>query len=144
MKKRSFAGQTSEHVLTAFFVCDPRTGHKVLHGTRDQDFARLRSHRYACSDMDRDTTDFVPNHFALTGTQSAAHFEAERSYFVTNTARTANRAGRPIECRKQAVAGAPRTHLPKDLQTSLPDRTRSLPMLCFDPRHDGIGPKRNA
>jgi len=63
------------------------------------------SHRYACSDMDRDTTDFFPDHFALAGTQSAAHFEAERSHFVTNTARTANRAGRPIECRKQAVAG---------------------------------------
>jgi hypothetical protein len=25
-----------------------------------------------------------------------------------------------------------------------PNRTRSLPMLCFDPPHDDIGPKRNA
>jgi hypothetical protein len=75
--------------------------------------------------LDRETPDFVPHHFALTGTQSAAHFEAERSSFVTNTARTATRPGQP----KQAVAGAPRTHLPKDLQAPLPTGREAC--LCF-------------
>ena len=84
---------------------------------------------------------FVRDHLALTGMQTAAHFEAERSHFVTNTARTANRAGRPIECRKQAVEGSDRLRFPTGreaypcfasiLVTMTLVRSRTLALLCI-------------
>src|SRR5262245_23395104 len=105
-EERPFTGQSFEHVRAALFESDPRACHKVFDGIRDEHFSGPRRRRDARADVDGDATDLVAEHFALTRMETAPYVEPERSHVVADSARTADRARRPVERREETVAGA--------------------------------------
>src|SRR5712664_3276164 len=100
-----FAGDALERVAAAVAKPQPRAGHQILHGARDQNLVCAGKRRNTRADVNSNTADIVADHFALAGMKPGADFDAERLDFLGNGTGAANAARRTVKGREKAVAG---------------------------------------
>src|SRR2546427_6572987 len=82
----------------------PRPGDEIAHGARHDDLAGTCRRGNPRADVHRDTCELAVDALALSGVQSGTYVESELTDGVDDGDCTADRAGRPVEARKESVA----------------------------------------
>ena len=97
--------QAAQDVLATRLERQPGAGHQVPDGAGRQHLARAGQRRDPLPDVDGDPADVVADQLALAGVQARPDLQPERPDRLDDRARTADRPGRPVERRQEAVAG---------------------------------------
>src|SRR6266542_3488648 len=92
-------------VSAAVFERDSGTGDEILDGAGDEHLAGPGERCDTRADVDGDAADLLVDKLALAGVQPGAHVEVEVPDPVAHCTGTANGARRPVEARKEPVAG---------------------------------------
>src|SRR5262245_42486742 len=82
----------------------PRAGHQVLDGLRDEHLPGGRLGRHPRPDRDRDAGDLLVDDLALAGVEPGAELEPQLGHRVPDRARAADRTRRPVEAGEEPVA----------------------------------------
>src|SRR4029453_19483257 len=84
---------------------DPRAGDEILHGVRDEHFARRGLLRDSRADVNGNSTDLSVHHLAFPRVQACANLEAEVPDGGGDRARAADRPRGPVEAGEEAIPG---------------------------------------
>jgi len=89
---------------TAIGELDARSGHEIFDGLRDEDVARSGMRSDSCADRNGDTGNLSVHDLSLAGMQTGPELESQLGNRVADGARAADRPGRAVEAREEAVA----------------------------------------
>jgi hypothetical protein len=103
-KQPSSFGQAFEFVLARIGEVEAGSLENCRCRSRKQDFAGLSQRRDPRGNVYRHTTQMLPMAFNLSGMNASSHFDAVLLRGLPDGCRTANRARRAIEHRKESVA----------------------------------------
>jgi hypothetical protein len=95
---------TFQLVFAAIVKLNARANHEILHGARDEHFARNRQRPESSGDVHGEAAEIVASYLALTGVQTHAQLDTETPGGIDDRLAAADGTSRTVERNDEAVS----------------------------------------